>query len=138
VDTNPKEMKEEMTIRLKAKIETNQEKMIAKLDAHHKRMMTKMDYQPEKMEACLERWRPLIWRQIPKKQSPSRNIRESLVKRLQWRLSDHRRTDWRASDRPWYTRTHRKGRSWVILQQEPLKDQESRRDDGRAWNVKMA
>jgi 23S rRNA pseudoU1915 N3-methylase RlmH len=66
-DTNLKEMKEEMTTRLKAKIDTNQEKTIVKLDAHHERMMTRMDYQLEKMVACLEKRRPRIWRQIQKK-----------------------------------------------------------------------
>jgi hypothetical protein len=53
-----------MMVTLKAKIDTNQDKMIAKLGAHQERMMTRMDYQLEKMEACLERWRPWIWRQF--------------------------------------------------------------------------
>jgi endo-alpha-1,4-polygalactosaminidase (GH114 family) len=49
-DANLKEMKEEMTARLEAMIQTNQERMevnqgnmMAKLDAHHDRTLARMD-----------------------------------------------------------------------------------------------
>jgi hypothetical protein len=48
---NLKEMKEEMTVRLEAKIDGK----MAKLDTHHERMMGRLDFQLEKIEACLEK-----------------------------------------------------------------------------------
>jgi hypothetical protein len=58
------------------------------------------------------------------------------MKRLQWRFSEHRRTDRRTSDRPWYAGTYGKGVPGAILK-EPLKDRRSRRNDGRARNAKI-
>jgi recombination DNA repair RAD52 pathway protein len=55
MDTNVREMKEEMMARLEALIQNNQELMMARLDSNHKRIMARMDSQVEKMEACLEK-----------------------------------------------------------------------------------
>jgi hypothetical protein len=59
----------------------------------------------------------------------------AVQKRLQWRLSEHRRTDLGTSDLPWDTRTHRKEGLRTIFCKEPRKNRWSRRDDGRARNA---
>jgi hypothetical protein len=72
-DADVREMREEITARLEAMIQNNQEKMdatikktrasqehlkeemMAKLDAHHDWIMARVAFQLEKMEACLGR-----------------------------------------------------------------------------------
>jgi hypothetical protein len=46
--------------------------------------------------------------------------------------------DWLGNgDGPWYTRTHTKNEPGTILQEEPLQNQESRREDARTLNTIM-
>jgi hypothetical protein len=50
------------------------------------------------------------------------------MKRKQWKLSEHWRTDLGTCDWPWDTRTYRKDRSRAMLYEEPLKARRSGRD----------
>jgi hypothetical protein len=63
---------------------------------------------------------------------------EGLTKMPQWKLPEHRGTDLWTRNRPWDTATHGKGGQRTMLYKKPLKDERSRRDDGRSRNSTTA
>jgi hypothetical protein len=94
MDGNLKEMREELTIRLEAIIEVNNEKLdvllgslVSQIDIHQARTEANQREITE-MKACLEKKRHGLGGK-----SPSRRSRKPLRKKPRWKLSEYCMTD---------------------------------------------